>query len=157
MSTLSFLECSETLGEDIKIEELVCRFYAPKSDIKTLSELRWIMFKENQTTSESLPPTRNALRLGVSRAHYQCIAWANDIIPYPLIPSPSNCGWRWEDDKWVEVLMTNPPAPEAVMSLVKCNCNRTKYSNYHCPCRKVNLNCTELGVGQKRTIVKIVR
>ena len=83
MSALSLLGYSETLEENLltKIEELVCRVYSPKSDIKTISELRWAMFKKNQTTSEGLPPTRNALRLAVSRANYQCIIWANDTVP----------------------------------------------------------------------------
>ena len=146
MSALAHLGCSETLDEDVllKIEEFVCRIYAPKSELKTVSELRWAMFKKNQSTSESLPPTRDALRLAILRAHYQYMIWANDIISNPLIPSSCECGWKWEEDKWIEVMMTKPPAPEAVLSLVKCNCDKTKCANNHCSCRKVKLNCTEL-------------
>ena len=40
--------------------------------------------------------------------------------------------------------MTIPPAPEGVLSLVKCNCIKSKCSNNQCSCRKSSLNCTEL-------------
>ena len=146
MAALSKLGCSETLDEDVflKIEELVCRLYVADSDIITVAELRWVLFKKNQSTSESLPPTRDALRLAIHRAHYQCMIWANDIVANPVILSPCQCGWKWEDDNWVEIMMTNLPAPEAILCLVKCNCDKSMCANNHFSCRKVKLNCTEL-------------
>lgn len=146
MEALAKLGCSETLDENVflKIEELVCRLYMPDSKINTVAELRWVLFKKNQSTSESLPPTRDALRQAIHRAHYQCMIWANDIIANPVILSPCKCGWKWEDDKWVEVMTTLLPAPDAIITLVKCNCDKSKCANNQCSCRKVNLNCTEL-------------
>ena len=40
--------------------------------------------------------------------------------------------------------MKNLPAPDAILSLVKCNCEKAKCSTYHFSCRKVALYCTEL-------------
>ena len=40
--------------------------------------------------------------------------------------------------------MTKPPAPEGVLCLVKCNCDKLKCSNHLCSCLKAGLNCTEL-------------
>ena len=54
-------------------EEVVCRVYSTKSDIKTVAELRWLMFKKSQLV-EGLPPTRDA--------NYQCVVWMNDIVAY---------------------------------------------------------------------------
>ena len=51
---------------------------------------------------------------------------------------------EWEDDKWVEIMMKNLPAPDAILSLVKCNCEKAKCSTNHCSCRPVALYCTEL-------------
>ena len=36
------------------------------------------------------------------------------------------------------------PAPDAILSLVKCNCEKAKCSTNHCSCRKVALYNTEL-------------
>ena len=146
ITALSQLGRSESLDDNVflKIEELVCRIYAPKSNHKTVSELRWAMFKKNQSLSESMPPTRDSLMQAVLRAHYQCMIWKNDLTANQIILSPSECGWKWEDDKWVEIMMKNLPAPDTILSLVKCNCEKAKCSTYHCSCRQVALYCTEL-------------
>ena len=43
------------------IEKLVCRLYVPSTQIKTVSELRWSLFRKKQAQSEKLPPTQTAL------------------------------------------------------------------------------------------------
>ncbi|CAH3039916.1 unnamed protein product, partial [Porites evermanni] len=55
---------------------------------------------KKQAESDRLPPTQAAL------------------------PSPSNCGWAMENAEWVPVMTTLPPAPEAVIALVKCGCSK---------------------------------
>lgn len=37
-----------------------------------------------------------------------------------------------------------PPAPEAILQLVKCGCSKERCSTNRCQCRKVGVNCTEL-------------
>ena len=58
--------------------------------------------------------------------------------------SPVDCGWEFDTTRhhYAPVRCLNPPAPAAVMNLVKCGykrgCKRT------CSCRKNNLPCTEV-------------
>lgn len=40
--------------------------------------------------------------------------------------------------------MKKLPAPEAIITLVKCNCKKSKCSSNQCSCRRVDLSCTEL-------------
>ena len=37
-----------------------------------------------------------------------------------------------------------PPAPEALIQLVKCTCTKERCSTNRCQCRKAGLNCTDL-------------
>ena len=110
----------------------------------TVKDLRWWIFKKKQAQSEKLPPTQAALEQTVMRANYQAMVWNNDIVPQPQLPSPDNFGWKLEDNKWLPVMTTLPPAPEAVIQLVKCSCAKEKCSTNRCQCRKANLNCTDL-------------
>ena len=62
----------------------------------------------------------------------------------PSLPSSAECGWKWIDERWTEIRMMNLPAPEAIISLGKCNCDLSKCRNNICSCRKANVNCTQL-------------
>ena len=55
------------------IEKLVCRLYVPNTPIKTVSNLRWSLFRKKQAQSEKLPPTQAALREAIMRANYQAL------------------------------------------------------------------------------------
>jgi len=87
-----------------------------------VNELRWSLFKKKQAQSERLPPTRGALLEAILRAHYQTMVWNNDKVPNPNIPSPENYGWKKDNDEWLPVMTTTPPAPEAIIEMVKCGC-----------------------------------
>jgi hypothetical protein len=128
------------------IEWLVCQFFLPKTDISTVTELRWWLFKKKQAQSERLPPTFAALYQAILRSHYQLLVWNNDDVSNPALPSPSDFGWKWEEDEksWTPVMTTLPPAPNAIVHLVRCNCQKQRCSNNRCQCRKASLNCTEL-------------
>ena len=65
-------------------------------------------------------------------------------MPKPQLPSPGTFGWKLEDDKWVPVMTSLPPAPEAIIQLVKCGCIKTRCSTNRCNCRKAELKCTNL-------------
>ena len=91
-----------------------------------------------------LPPTQAALRETIMRAHYQVMVWNSDTVPAPYLPSPQNYGWRLDGDQWLPVMTSLPPAPEAVIHLVKCSCVKDRCSSNRCQCRKAGLNCTDL-------------
>ena len=86
------------------IEKLICKLYVPNTTITSVKDLT------------------------VMRANYQVMVWNNDIVPQPQLPSPDNFGWKLEDNKWLPVITTLPPAPEAVIQLVKCGCAKERCS-----------------------------
>ena len=77
--TPALLSCNLGCGEQPDdgtrsgVEQLVCRMYQPKTDIKTVKALRWSLFKKNQAEFERLPPTQAALHQAILRAHYQLL------------------------------------------------------------------------------------
>lgn len=126
------------------IEKFVCQVYQPKTNITTVQELRWLLFRKKQAQSDRLPPTRAALHQAILRAHYQMLVWNNDIIPNPELPSPEGYGWAMENDQWVPVMTSLQPAPKEVLELVKCACLKDRCSTNRCKCRKAGLRCTDL-------------
>ncbi|KAL9964901.1 hypothetical protein ACROYT_G028610 [Oculina patagonica] len=79
------------------IEKFVCQIYVPKTDLTTVKELRWSLFKKKQAESDRLPPTQAALHQAIMRAHFQLMVWNKDAVPNPLLPSPSDYGWAMEN------------------------------------------------------------
>ena len=65
------------------------------------------------------------------------IAWNNDCVPNPVLPSPPGYNWIMENDEWIPVMTTLSPAAEALIQLVKCRCTKERYSTNHCQCCKV--------------------
>ena len=98
--------------------------YSPQTHIVSVKKLRWWLFKKKQAESERLPPSPDALRQAILRAHHQAIIWNLDTVPQPVIPPPENYGWKQEDDGWTTVMTTQLPAPESVLHLVKCGCKK---------------------------------
>ena len=126
------------------IESFVCKLYLPNTELLNVADVRWWLFKKKQAQSEGLPPTQAALRNAILRAHYQAMIWNNDIIANPDLPEPLECGWNLVDGRYKPVMTTLPPAPQAVIDLVKCSCAKTRCSSNRCKCRRNGLNCTDL-------------
>ncbi|XP_015750019.1 PREDICTED: uncharacterized protein LOC107329879, partial [Acropora digitifera] len=126
------------------IEKLVFQVYVPNTVIDNLKELRWWLFRKKHAQSENLPPTPAALWQAINRANYQALVWNLDTVPEPQLPSPGTFGWKSQDEKWVPVTTSLPPAPEAIIQLVKCGCIKTRCSTNRCNCRKTELKCTNL-------------
>ena len=126
------------------VEKLVCQLFFSNKDICPLRALRWRLFTKKLSKSQQLPPTQAALHQAVFRAHYQLLVWNNDIVLNPVLPSPEGFGWKWEEDKeaWIPVMTTLPPAPEAIIHLVKYA--KERCANNCCKCRKAGLTCTDL-------------
>ena len=102
------------------------------------------MFWKKQAQSDRLPPTKATLHEALMRAHYQAMVWNNDKVTNPELPSPQDYGWVMKDNEWLPVMTRLPPAPEAVIHLVKCGCVKQRCETNHCQCRKAGLNCTDL-------------
>ena len=138
--------CTE-LAENIaaSLERYVCQLYEPGTGESSVTSLRWHMFSKKQAEGQKLPPTSAALRQAILHAHYQAIIWNQDATPCPNIPAQEGFGWTEESDQncLVPIPTLLPPAPQAIIQLVKCGCKRSKCANT-CTCRMNNLNCTEL-------------
>ena len=126
------------------IEKLVCRLYVPNTPIKTVRELRWSLFRKKQAQSEKLPPTQAAIREAIMRANCQALIWSLDSVPSPDFPPPQEYGWKLEDDQWVPIMTSSPPAPDAIIELVGCGCKTSHCSSNRCNSRKAGINCTDL-------------
>ena len=76
------------------IEKLVCQLYLPKTEMSSVSEVRWYLFQKKQAQSKRLPTTQAALLQAILRAHHQALVWNNDVVAKTTLPSPEN--YRWE-------------------------------------------------------------
>ena len=137
------LPSNETLEA---VEKLVCQLFLSKRDICSLRTLTWWLFTKKQARSPQLPPTQAALHRVVFRALYPLLVWNNDIVPNPVLPPPEGFGWIWEEDEkaCITVMTTLPPAPEAIIHLVKCKCMKKRCANNHSKYRKAELTCRDL-------------
>ena len=110
-------------GETIEaFEKFLCKLYAPSTTLDTVKELSWLLFRRKQAELERLPPTQGALLEAVLRAHHQTMVWNNDTVANQQIPSPESYGWEQKDRTWQPVITRLPPAPDAVIELVRCGC-----------------------------------
>lgn len=144
ISAISCLGTSKLSYTETEIEKRVCQFFLPKTEITSVKELRWWIFKKKQTQSEKLPPTSGALKQAILRAHYQLLVWNHDNITTVRLPSPGRQGWTWQNERWVPVMTTLSQAPDAIIHLVKCGCSKDRCTNNRCQCMKAGLNCAEL-------------
>ena len=80
----------------------------------------------------------------ILRAHYQTVVCNNDNVPNPNIPSPENYRWKKDSNEWLPLMTTMPPAPEAIIEMVKCGSGKQQCTTNRCQCQKAGLTCTEL-------------
>ena len=82
------------LNEVIKpLEEFVCLAYA-KDGAKTLSALRWDLFRTKNLESELLPPTRATLLSHIRKTNYLCLVGRSYSSTHPDLPALTDCGWN---------------------------------------------------------------
>ena len=124
--------------------ELMCHLYLPKTEMSSVSKVRWWLFRKKQTQSERLPPTQAALREAILKAHHQVLVWNKDVVANCTLPSPENYGWELHEEKWVPIMTTLHPAPQAIINLVKCKCSEERCSTNRCQCKKNGLYCIDL-------------
>ena len=103
-------------------------------------KVRWFLFRKKQAESDRLPPTRAALHQAILHAHFQLMVWNKYTEPNPVLSSPSDYGWAMEN---ADVMTTLPPAPKAVIELVRCWCSKGRCSTNRCQCRRAGLLCTD--------------
>ena len=123
--------------------KFTCNMYAP-SKKSSIADIRWWLFHKKGFQSEKLPPTEAALILSIKRSHYQSYIWSSDMTAVPQELDALDYGWKLENNLYVPCTTTLPPAPDAVIELVKCGCSKTNCGTERCTCKKNSLRCTEL-------------
>lgn len=126
-----------------KLELFMCHLYVPLTHITTVKEMRWFLFSKKQYADEKLPPTKAALEQMIKRANYVALVWKECGTPCPDIPPPTSQGWIQDGDRLQAVPTTLPPAPKAVLELIKCNCKGSCIT-MSCSCKKHSLKCTDM-------------
>jgi hypothetical protein len=58
---------------------------------------------ENRKSPESLPPTSDALKLHIERAHFQASVWKQANVVKPVLPSPVTMGWSLDGDRLIPI------------------------------------------------------
>lgn len=126
-----------------QLERFVCVLYRSKIHT-TVNELRWFLYSNRAALGENLPPTSGSLNLHIRRAHYIAMIWKKADVNHPRLPAPDAFGWTFDagSNHFYPVRCLNPPAPEAVLNLIKCGCKCG--CEGMCSCRKNNIPCTEV-------------
>ena len=128
-----------------QLERFVCLLLQYKSTVYTkVKDLRWFLFSNRSAEGEQLPPTVGSLMPHIQRAHYITMIWKKADESQRILPSPSDYGWNKDDvtHSFVAVRCSQPPAPKAVLELVKCGCK--KGCSGSCSCLRNKIHCTDL-------------
>ena len=74
----------------------------------------------------SLPPTNEAFKENVKRAHYVCCTWKMALQDPPIM-NPTEYGWVKDDiSNSLQPTMLPPatkPTPDYILKLVRCSCS----------------------------------
>ena len=122
------------------VEKFISRVYNA-ANAEGCNEARAALFSRCRSP-EALPPTSDAARWHIARAHFQAMVWRQAHETNPTLPLPETMGWTKSDDgKLVPKLMTLAPVPESCTEMITCGC-KSGCSTNRCSCRNVRLPCT---------------
>lgn len=107
----------------------------------TLDSARVDKFQQKVATAtqyvspEKLPPTSDAAIFHSHRAYHQVQAWCGNDLP------AEEWGWTTSPSGLYPVKMSQPPAPDRLLKIMRCNC-AGNCNTRTCTCRKNGLHCT---------------
>ena len=121
-------------------EKFICRLYrVPDADTCDKAPVKLFCIGRAQ---EALPPTSDAAKFHIRRAHYQASIWNQANSPIPALPLVTDMGWVRVDGQLVPFLLSLPPIPKACSEIMSCGCTKGCLSKL-CSCRKMSLPCIE--------------
>ena len=127
------------------LEKFLCSVYAPDNCvIRKIPDLRWELFRTKNLEGEKLPPTLPTFFLHILRCNFVTMRDKSYTNAHPTLPPLTETGWEIVDGTIVPMRCLSPPAPKAVLELVKCGCDPVKGCKNKCSCVKNNLPCTPL-------------
>ena len=89
---------------------------------------------------EKFPPTSNAIRFHILRAHFQAYIWYRAPIKRSIDIVPETYGYANEDDELVPIITDEDILPEKLPML--CSCKKCK-PDKTCVCCKSDLPCSK--------------
>ena len=145
----AFLALSENhaISDEVvsSLAEFVCAVYCPKGvNITNIADLRWHLFCRNMAESDRLPPTFEALRQHILRAHVQARVWGQCHMSKQVFVDPLQNGFLKTSDGTIKPVTTNIlPAPQAIIEMVRCHCKGV-CTSHRCSCKAKKLQCTDI-------------
>ena len=126
-------------------QQFVVLLYDQKQKIRVdgLNKLRVKMANQSKMSLIKLPPCEASFREHVKRAIWQTKVWTSSHVTHPSIGTPTDHGWRQENDHLSPVLFEGPMASEALDDLI-CSCKGCSVCNTGCSCSQQEIACTEL-------------
>ena len=125
------------------LEVFTCHLYE-QENCKEVNVARAKLFKAGKCSERDLPPNKDCLHKHIQRASYQAAVHRRSLECMPDIPPPVNHGWKMAGDGYEVEWMSLPPAPDAVLALVHCGCQKTQCTKGRCTCKQHDLPCTDL-------------
>ena len=129
--------------------------YSSKIEVQpTMSDMRYKIWSSkfgNTATStpkiQTLPPSSEAFKENVKRAHVQTLIWKSALLLNPPHIDPLEFGYARHEPSKSLVPVTLPAgvpiAPEDVLSLIKCSCKADqRCRTQRCSCNRQKLPCT---------------
>ena len=125
------------------IEQMVCSAYGFPNE-ENINEVRYMKCCGKKLPEPTrLPPTKDELKQHVLRSNYQAFIWKRALEGEPAIPDPDGYGWDLDDGHLSIHWMDNRPAPDEILELVVCECNRKKCGD-NCQCSSFQIPCTDI-------------
>ena len=125
------------------IERFVVLLYDRTSNLTEVNEARQELFSKKSRTPDKIPPTKAALQQHTKRSVYQGgFVWAQALLKQPVLPSPSEWGWQYNDNFRTPVWTTLPQMKDTCCKLIHCR-SKTRCTG-RCKCVKASLACTGL-------------
>ena len=124
--------------------KILCLIYEENPTDYDLDRIRLNKFEQSVIKSmkavlvQRLPPTNSAAKYHSFRVYYQVQAWLGN----EHLHKATDWGWELIKGNLHPKTMDLPPAPKALMKVMKCSC-KLHCENNICTCKKHGLYCTE--------------
>ena len=90
-----------TDGSMSVVERFVVLLYDRTSNLMKVNDARQELFSKKSRQLDGIPPTRAALEQHVRRAVFQGgYVWGQTLHPKQVLPSPSEWGWKCQNNRW---------------------------------------------------------
>ena len=130
----------------------VCACYGFDGNLSEARYKLWFSKTGKRTVTrvpelKALPPTSDAFKENVNRAHIQVCIWKHALNADPPNLDPTLYGWQKDETSKSLIPVTTPagtkPAPLEILELIRCGCvSGEPCKTGRCGCLAAQLSCT---------------